>query len=104
MTIRYDEKGKYFSNIITKIKVRATIQTISHRIDGSIYLADRERPKDALNEPERFIAVTQATIYDHDGNSLYRSDFLAVNRNHIVWVIPYEEHEDVPGRMEHDAD
>lgn len=90
MTIHYDKKGKYFSNVITKLKVRAVIQTDLHRIDGEIYLMDDERTKDALNQDERFLAVTDASVYDRDGNALYRTGFLAVNRDHIIWVIPHE--------------
>ena len=91
MTIHYDEKGKYFSDIISKTKIRATIQTRTHRIDGRIYVRPSERPKDALNIEERFMAVTDATVYDSDGNVMNKADFLAVNREHIIWVIPHEE-------------
>ena len=86
----YDKKGKFFSNVITKFKVRAVIQTVSHRINGDIYLMDDERTKDALNQDERFLAVTDASVFDRDGNLLYRTVFLAVNRDHIVWVTPDE--------------
>lgn len=103
MTIQYDEKGKIFSDIVRKTDVRATIQTITHRIDGRIFLAAAERPKDALNAEEAFLAVGDATIYDADGNQLYRADFIAVNRSHIVWVIPHEDDGMVAGRLIDDA-
>jgi len=101
MTIHYDEKGKYFSEIISKSDVHATIQTRTHRIDGRIYVGSSERPKDALNVNERFLAVTDAIVYDADGNELNRADFLAVNREHIIWVIPHED-EPEPAEQEYD--
>lgn len=103
MTIHYDEKGKFFSDIISKTDVRATIQTILHRIDGSIFVASTERPKDALNAAEPFMAVSDATVYDRDGNQLYKADFLAINRTHVVWVIPHEDESADSGRQVDDS-
>ncbi|HUF36948.1 MAG TPA: hypothetical protein VMN57_00340 [Anaerolineales bacterium] len=90
MTIHYDEKGKFFSDIITKSQVRATIQTRTHRIEGRIFVAGNERPKDALNVDERFLAVTDATVFGAAGEILEAADFIAINREHIIWVIPHE--------------
>jgi hypothetical protein len=103
MTIHYDEKGKIFSDIVRKTDVRATIQTIFHRIDGRMFVAPNERPKDALNAEEGFLAVADATVFDADGNKLYRADFIAVNRSHIIWVIPHEVAEMEAGRQTDDA-
>ena len=44
-----------------------------------------------LNIDCRFIAVTNAEIYNPNGEMLYTSDFLAVNREHIVWLMPINE-------------
>lgn len=103
MTIHYDEKGKYFSDIISKTDVRATIQTLTHRIDGRIYVGPSQRPKDTLNENERFLAVTNATVYDPDGNRVNQTEFMAVNREHIIWVIPHEEEDETEEREYDDA-
>ncbi len=103
MTIHYDEKGKIFSDIVSKTDVRAMIQTIIHRIDGRMFVASTERPKDALNVDEAFLAVTDATVFDADGNKLYRANFIAVNRSHIIWVIPHEDDETEAGSQTDDA-
>ena len=91
MTVHYDEKGKFFSDIITKSQVRATIQTRTHRIEGYIFVAADERPKDALNFDERFLAVIDATVFGAAGEILEAAVFMAVNREHIIWVIPHED-------------
>jgi hypothetical protein len=88
MSIYYDDKGKFYTNIIVKEPMTALIQTLTNRIRGHIYIRPGERVKDQVNQEEHFIAVTEATLYDLAGEELYRCDFLLVNREHIVWVLP----------------
>ncbi len=91
MTIEFDEKGKYFTDIIQKMAVPAIIQTILHRIEGSIHVRPDQRIKDELDLHEPFLAVTGATVYAADDSVLYEADFISVRRDHIVWVIPRDE-------------
>jgi hypothetical protein len=44
-----------------------------------------------LDIPEKFIAVTDAVIYSPDGQVLYQANFLAVQREEIIWVMPDSE-------------
>jgi hypothetical protein len=91
MTIEFDDNGKFFTNIIPKTPIAALIQTVSHRIHGNIHVAQDRRIKDELDLPEKFIAVTDAIIYSSDGQVLYQANFLAVQRDEIVWVVPDSE-------------
>ena len=91
MTIHYNEKGKFFTNYITKNTVQVTIQTTTELIYGSVYVKPSERIKDSLDENANFIAVTQATICDTHGECLYKTNFIAINRDHIIWLIPDDE-------------
>jgi hypothetical protein len=91
MTVHFDDKGKIFTNIVSKDAVPAIIQTLTHRIRGFIYIRQGDRIKDELSRSEQFIAVTNATIFDAEGEELFRSGFLVVNRDHVVWMIPDEE-------------
>jgi uncharacterized membrane protein affecting hemolysin expression len=92
MGTRYDEKGKIFTDVITKEPVRVVIQsTTMQRIKGKVFVRPDERVKDELNHPERFLAVTDASVYDHDGNLIQQCAFIAVNRDQIAWLIPIEE-------------
>lgn len=87
MTIRFDEKGKYFTPVITKDPIPTTIQTPSHRIHGNLHVRPEERVKDTLDNADPFLAITNATIYGPDEEVLVQCDFLALNQNYIVWVI-----------------
>lgn len=88
MSIEYDEKGKYYTNVIQKIAVPSVIQTTAHLIRGAIHVRQDERLKDELENKERSIAVTDATVTDADGKVVFKSPFLAVMKEHIVWIMP----------------
>jgi hypothetical protein len=91
MTYEYDEKGKLFTNVVNKRSVAATLQTTTHMIRGFIHIRQDERVKDELDRDELFLAVTDAVVFDGDGEPLHRAAFLAVRRAQIVWLYPQEE-------------
>lgn len=88
MTIQYDEKGKIFTDIVSKIAVYATVQTTSHLMRGRIHIRRDQRIKDELDQKENFLALTDVTVLGADGQAVFQAPFLAVQRAHIVWVIP----------------
>jgi hypothetical protein len=91
MSIEFDEKGKFYTDIISKITVPATIQTLTHRIQGLVHVRPYGRFKDELDRDEPFLAVTSAKVLDENGNTIHETDFMVVNRSKIVWVIPDED-------------
>jgi hypothetical protein len=95
MNIEYDDKGKFFTEVITKAPKLVTLQTVTHHIHGTAYVNPGERLKDELDKPEPFLAITDATIYDQNGDILHECKFLAVRRVHIVWVLPDDEIEEM---------
>jgi hypothetical protein len=88
---QFDEKGKVFSNVITKRPVQVHIQTPTNLISGRVHIRPDERLKDELNSPETFLAVTDATILNLQGEVFMKVMFLAVNRSHIVWLLQDNE-------------
>lgn len=88
MSIEYDEKGKIFTDIVSKIAVYATLQTTTHRMRGRIHIRRDQRVKDELDRNESFLAFTDVSVFGDDGNVLFEAPFVAVQREHIVWVIP----------------
>jgi len=88
MTFEYDEKGKIFTDIISKITIPATIQTTTHLIRGHVHVRRDQRIKDALDVDENFLAVTDVSVLGLDGQTLFQAPFLAVRRSHIIWVLP----------------
>lgn len=91
MSIEFNDKGKYFTDIISKSAVPAMIQTVTHRIQGSIHVRVNERVKNELDRDESFLAVTDAKVLAEDGKVLFEAPFMSVARSKIVWVIPSEE-------------
>jgi len=91
MTIEYDEKGKIFTDIVSKVAVQATIQTTTHMIRGNVHVRRDQRIKDELDINENFLALTQVSVLGPDGQTLFQAPFLAVRRSHIVWVIPEQD-------------
>jgi hypothetical protein len=88
MTIEYDEKGKIFTDVVSKVAIPATIQTTTHLLRGHIHARRDQRIKDELDRDENFLAVTEVSVLGPDGQNLFQAPFLAVRRSHIVWVIP----------------
>ncbi len=91
MSLEFNEKGKYFTDIISKTAIPAVIQTVLHRIEGSIHVRMDERVKNELDRNEPFLAVTNAKVFHLDGTLLCETDFMTVSRSQIVWVIPNDE-------------
>ncbi len=88
MTIEYDEKGKIFTDIISKISVYVTIQTTIHTLRGRMHIRRDQRIKDELDGNDKFLALTDVTVQNADGETLFQAPFLAVQRAHILWVLP----------------
>ena len=88
MTIEYDEKGKYYTNVIQKVAVPAIVQTTKSLIRGMVHVRQDERLKDELENSEDFIAMTNIEVLDEAGKIIFSGPFLAVQKDQIVWVMP----------------
>ena len=93
MTIHFDDKGKYYTDIVRKEGRQVIIQTTTHRVEGLIHIRVENRLKDELDREIPFLAVTDAVVYDGAGMEVTRSEFFAINRQHIVWVFPLHPEE-----------
>ena len=91
MVTQYDEKGKFFTKLVTKQPVTAEIQLADYRIRGKIHVRPDERLKNELDQQEPFLAITDATIYDKQNQVQFSTRFMAVNRQHILWIVPQED-------------
>lgn len=95
MTLEFDEKGKIFTDVVSKVAIPAVVQTTSHLIRGNIHVRRDERFKDELDRDELFLAMTDAKIMGDEGQTLHETRFLAVRRTQIVWVMPAHELEEL---------
>jgi hypothetical protein len=88
MTIEYDEKGKFFTDVVSKVSVHVTVQTTGQRVSGNVHVRRGERLKDELDRAESFLAITDASVLGADGKVAFTASFLAIQRSQIVWVMP----------------
>ena len=88
MTIEYDDHGKIFTDIVSKIAIYATVQTTTHLMRGHIHVRRDQRIKDELDLDENFLALTDVSVLTADGQVAFQAPFIAVKRTHIVWVVP----------------
>lgn len=92
MFTNFEEKGKIFTQVVTKEPVDVIIQTNSSCIHGRVHVRPEDRLKDELDRCESFLAVTQAKIYDFEGRKLLlESNFVAVHVASINWVLPAKD-------------
>lgn len=97
MPTRFDRKGKFYTEKVTKVKIRVTIQTATNLLQGYVHIRPELRLKDGLNDDPQFIAVTDGKVLNSGAEELYRFDFLALNIDQIVWILPEENHEPEKG-------
>jgi uncharacterized protein DUF6812 len=93
----YDEKGKVFTDIVSKVSIQATVQTTTHLMRGQLHVRRDQRLKDELDHSEKFLALTDVSILGPDGQSLFQAPFVAVQRAQIVWVIPEQNKDEGMG-------
>lgn len=91
MMLHYDRKGKFYTDYVTKDVIPTIIQTVKQRIKGSVYIRPEKRLRDELNDAPQFLAVTHASVFTNEGEHLYKAEFLTINKEHIVWIIPENE-------------
>jgi hypothetical protein len=80
-----------YSDKIEKVAKRVVLQTLNDVILGDFHYRPRLRLIDELLSGDQYLAITDATVYDKSGKVRFRSNFLSVNRDHIVMIIPWDE-------------
>lgn len=87
MVTQFDEKGKFFTDVIQKEPVWVTIQLASSRVHGLIHIRSESRIKEELDDPTSFLAVTRADVYTAEGlTRLFSTRFIAINKAQIIWI------------------
>jgi hypothetical protein len=68
MYASFEDKGKIYTNVVTKTPIDVILQTPSHQIHGKLHVRPNGRLKDELTSSEAFLAITDASVYDSLGN------------------------------------
>lgn len=66
------------------IKVRVT--TTRNVIYGTMTKTENARTLDLLNSKEKFVALTDAVVYDREHSEKHEKKFVAINTSNIVSV------------------
>ena len=103
MFTQYDDKGKTFTDVITKDVVPSIIQTLVSRIQGNLHVRVDERVKDELNRDEQFLAITDAVVYNLHGEKVSDAEFMLINRDHIIWIVPDEANTQLAEKSESES-
>ena len=88
MFAQFEEKGKIFTNVVSKIPIVVIVQTTQQTIRGKMHVRPGYRLKDELNLAEPFFAMTEVEITGSQGELLMKAEFLAVQRSQVIWVLP----------------
>jgi len=89
---KVDEKGKLFTERVHKARVEVRIMTLQGEVHGYVHVTHEQRVKDLLNNgDEQFLAVTDATIRGQGSLESQHIEFMALNKQHIVLLIPTGE-------------
>ncbi len=99
MATHYGPHGKYFTEVVSKDPIPSVIQTTENRVYGILHLGADRRLIDELNEGPPFLAVTEARVVDGKGET--KTGFMALNKSHIIWVVPVEEFQGEQDAVDH---
>lgn len=78
---------------VEKAQVQVIIFTAIHRIECTMYTYKDARILDELNAGAKaFIALTNAKVFpiQSDEKILYEVDFMALNKNNIICIVPQD--------------
>lgn len=91
MAAQIEGQEEFSSQYVAKKPTSVTIQTIDHRLHGDVHVGLGKRLKDELDGGLQFLPVTNVLVYGENGEILYRTHFLLINRNQLVWILPDED-------------
>jgi len=77
---------------VEKAKIRIVISIPGFKIEGEAHIMNGIRFSDFLNETKvNFVPLTNVEVYDWKGEFLYKTKFLAINKEKIAWTTYKEE-------------
>jgi hypothetical protein len=79
------------AHLIKKRPIPIIIQTTKQLIRGKFHVRGVMRVIDEITFEDKFVAITDAEIINPNGKILFKTKFVALNRQEIVWMAPEED-------------
>ena len=95
-----NERGKYFTDRVSTHHVEVLVVMVNGEVRGEAHLGPGQRIKDVLNQEDKFLALTNATVSLGD-TSTKQVKFVALSKLHIVSVTPLEDDTQPVAENEH---
>ena len=92
---QFDDRGKIFTQMVSKIGLDVVVQTTTNVIEGRLHIRPDNRLSDEINLVGKFLPLTNATIYSPKNKVIYQTKFLLLNFDQIVWMFPRDELQEV---------
>jgi hypothetical protein len=87
------EKGKIFTPVVKKNKIKVRIETTLTRMECFVYIHPDNRLSDELNQTKQFLPVTDLVVLSSNGKTVENHAFASIQINQIVWIAPISEEE-----------
>ena len=85
---------------IQKDRMPVVLRVLDYRIEGTMHVVQHMRVLDILNNPEPFLPITQARVYNASTGALVaETEFIAINKKQICLL-----REDQPGSVRRPKD
>jgi len=69
---------------IEKQPVRATIRLPGYELNGCLYCMGTREVTDMFTDEQSFMPVTDTLIHDVNSDSRWKTDFVSINKNHVL--------------------
>jgi|WetSurMetagenome_2_1015567.scaffolds.fasta_scaffold355222_2 hypothetical protein len=87
----FEDKGKIFTEVIQKKPIEVMIKITGQIVRGMIYIRPKERLKDEMDNLDLFLPVTNATVMDDTQKVLFKTHFMVIHREQVIWLMPIDE-------------
>ncbi len=89
----YEDKGKIFTDVITKHPIPVIVQTTKEAIHGKFHVRPSLRIKEELENCDGFVILTDATVFGPDNNIIHKTKMIIIGLPQLVWMLPVDEKE-----------
>jgi hypothetical protein len=98
-TPKAEDRAKNY-RVRAKKFIEAEIHMPLYKLMGQMYFEVWQKLLDALDRADKFIPLTNVRIYPEQENTIFRFDFVAVNRDKIIYLGEHLKPNEAPSAIE----